>query len=424
MADLELADVPRPLRRVGGLLQHFTAAGRGVLALGVGAMLIGPLAGYAEFVLLGVLCLLLLGLGLLLIQLPARVRAQLRLDRTVIVAGASVGGALQVINLNPMPLATAAVEVPVTPRFTTGRVGPSAVLARLPTLGHRRRGAARFRLTDLVRGVHEIGPALVRRTDPLRLVVRRIECSTPAEVYVRPETVAVGELGEGSVSDLEGKPSDEISMSDLAFHALREYVPGDDLRHVHWRSSARTGQLFVRQYHDTRRSQSTVLVDDTTSAYLRSVEFELALSIAGSLVQSLGGADDVTLVCGDHWVEGPPGQLLDGLCRAHPRRDGDLAVAARRAARVAPQTSRLFVVTGQRADPQLVAQARSGFRPDVRVIGLRAAIARPEAVDEREIEAEYQARKRDRNAAGLGLVDVAELADLPRVLAIRARRQV
>ncbi len=58
------------------------------------------------------------------------------------------------------------------------------------------------------------------------------------------------------------------------------------------------------------------------------------------------------------------------------------------------------------------------------MIGLRAAIARPEAVDEREIEAEYQARKRDRNAAGLGLVDVSELADLPRVLAIRARRQV
>ena len=56
-------------------------------------------------------------------------------------------------------------------------------------------------------------------------------------------------------------------MSDLAFHALREYVPGDDLRHVHWRSSARAGELLVRQYHDTRRNHATVVVDADPAAY-------------------------------------------------------------------------------------------------------------------------------------------------------------
>ena len=63
-------------------------------------------------------------------------------------------------------------------------------------------------------------------------------------------------------------PPTPSRQSDLAFHALREYVPGDDLRHVHWRSSAKAmaaagrTQLLVRQYLDTRRSHATVVVDD------------------------------------------------------------------------------------------------------------------------------------------------------------------
>jgi hypothetical protein len=422
MADLELSGTPRPLRRAGGLLDNLTPAGRGVLGLGVFALVVGPIAGYVEFVVLGTLCGVLLGFGVLLMRLPARVRAQLHLDRTVIVAGGSVGGRLVVTNLNPMPLATAAVEVPVTPRFTTGREGPRTVMARLPTLGRRRRGTARYRLTDLARGVHLVGPAKVRRTDPLRLVVRRIECTTSAEVYARPETIPLTELGEGSVSDLEGKPSDEISMSDLAFHALREYVVGDDLRHVHWRSSARTGELHVRQYHDTRRSQSTVLVDDTAAAYLRAAEFELALSIAGSLALRLGTDEDVALVYGTTRLEGPPGRILDGLCRAHTRQDGDLLTTAGRTARFALHTSRLFVITGQRADPKAVAHAARLFRADVRTIGLRAAIPRPEAVERWQLDAEHEARKRDRLAAQAGLLDVPELRALPKLVAIRARR--
>ena len=83
-----------------------------------------------------------------------------------------------------------------------------------------------------------------------------------------------------------GVPSDQVSMSDLAFHALREYVPGDDLRHVHWRSSARAGQLLVRQYHDTRRTHATLLVDTRRDAYAES-DFELALSVAASLTTRL-----------------------------------------------------------------------------------------------------------------------------------------
>ena len=85
---------------------------------------------------------------------------------------------------------------------------------------------------------------------------------------MRPPMVPLDALGAGLLRDLEGVATDAVSQSDLAFHALREYAPGDDLRHVHWRSSAKAmasggeSQLLVRQYLDTRRSHATIVVDD------------------------------------------------------------------------------------------------------------------------------------------------------------------
>ena len=56
-------------------------------------------------------------------------------------------------------------------------------------------------------------------------------------------------------------------MSDLAFHALREYQPGDDRRYIHWRSSAKAGRLLVRQFLDTRRSHLSIVVDADPDLY-------------------------------------------------------------------------------------------------------------------------------------------------------------
>ena len=114
-------------------------------------------------------------------------------------------------------------------------------------------------------------------------------------------------------------------MSDLAFHALREYQPGDDRRYIHWRSSAKAGRLLVRQFLDTRRSHVTVLVDTDPRSYTGGEDIldewtgehteplvaahsapeipdlETAISVGASIVlRVMRDEQDTTIVCGSH----------------------------------------------------------------------------------------------------------------------------
>src|SRR5690606_22953750 len=82
------------------------------------------------------------------------------------------------------------------------------------------------------RGVIAVGPATTLRGDPLGLVSRDMTWTPLREILVRPPLIPVESLGAGLLRDLEGVSTDAVSQSDLAFHALREYVPGDDLRHI------------------------------------------------------------------------------------------------------------------------------------------------------------------------------------------------
>ncbi len=90
----------------------------------------------------------------------------------------------------------------------------------------------------------------------------------------------------GFVRDLEGLATRDLSNDDVSFHALREYVPGDDLRHVHWRSTARTGRLMIRQFEETRRSQFVIVVSTRPADYADDDEFEVGIAVAASLSRS------------------------------------------------------------------------------------------------------------------------------------------
>jgi uncharacterized protein (DUF58 family) len=199
-----------------------------------------------------------------------------------------------------------------------------------------------------------VGPVLYRRTDPVGLFARRVRWAGPVELLVRPATTDLAGLPVGQLRDLEGVATDQISMSDLAFHALREYVRGDDLRHVHWRSSARAGQLLVRQYHDSRRTSALLVVDTRPTAYAHPDDLELALSVAASVTQRAAhDGYDLTLVCGDLTVAGTePSYVLDAFCRAALDPVGvsrALPDQVTRGTDAAYDASMLFLVTGTAA---------------------------------------------------------------------------
>ena len=200
-------------------------------------------------------------------------------------------------------------------------------------------------------------------------------------------------------------------MSDLAFHALREYVRGDDLRHVHWRSSARAGRLHVRQYHDSRRSRALVLLDDDAAAYPDAGAFELAVSLAASVIVRLTqDAYDVSLVCGGHRViGGTVDDLLDATCRVAARRPGPAGAHEAATGGVAG-ASLVLVVSGDHVDAEKLRVLRASFPHEATFLVLRAATAGDEPVGP--------------TADLPAVLRVTALEDLPAALAVVSRQEV
>ncbi|WP_325605742.1 DUF58 domain-containing protein [Nocardioides sp.] len=343
--------------------------GRAVIALGNAAWVGAAYTQIVELRLIAIMCALTVLLAIPWLLIPMRVRAALMLRPLRAVAGERVEISLTATNKGRLSLWQPLVRMPVGDRDTW---------LRMPTLPPGEQGSHELAVDDLERGVLDVGPATAVRSDPLGLLRRTVRWCEPAELYVRPKMAMLSTLGSGQVQDLEGVPSDRMSMSDLAFHALREYVPGDDLRHVHWRSSARAGELLVRQYHDTRRNHATVVLDPRPTSYRTDDEYELAVSIAASLILCAAREEyDVSLVSGTEAVVGlPGGAALDGTCRVQRQPGADpLAPAINRAVTLVPETSLLFVVTGAGAeDLEDVPAGLVAVPAETRCIVLRAAL--------------------------------------------------
>ncbi|GAA4674448.1 DUF58 domain-containing protein [Nocardioides nanhaiensis] len=355
----ELVGAVRPL---GWLLLAVAAVGLPAAAL----------LGWRELALLAAACLVLLLLALPFLLGRTRVEVRLALEPSRIVAGGSVAAAVHVRNTSAARMLPTVLELPV---------GASLHRYGLPALASGATHEENFTVRTDRRGVIAVGPATTRRGDPLGVCSRDSRWSEVHEVLVRPPLVPLEALGAGLLRDLEGVTTDAVSQSDLAFHALREYVPGDDLRHVHWRSSAKAmasggeSQLLVRQYLDTRRSHATIVVEDDLAAWgdalQREEAFETGMSVAASLiVRAALDEFETSFFCGDHATSGAEGnRALDTVCRAVPGSRG-LVSAAQAAAGTAVDTSLLFLLAGARTPVQTLLRAASVFAPEVRRVAV------------------------------------------------------
>jgi uncharacterized protein (DUF58 family) len=392
----EATSAVRPLSRpLGRWWRTVSPLGRTVAAVGVIAWFAGWKLGWQELMVVAGACLVLLVATGLFMLGRAVVSVEVRLEPPRVVAGDSSAGQVTVTNTSQRRTLPCQIELPVGDGTAVYDVGALALGASTEEL---------FVIPTERRGVIQVGPATSVRGDPLGLFHREVASSAAHELIVHPHTVPLSSFGSGLLRDLEGVTTKDLSLSDLAFHALREYAPGDDKRHVHWRSSARAGRILVRQFLDTRRSTLCVVADGQPSGYSDVEQFELGLQIAGSIAMRAcrDGLPGV-VVAGNQAARGTlPHVLLDALSRAEMGPSiADLATLVSRAVSRQADIGVAVLVSGSERSVAEMQRAAARFSPSVQVVAIRILPGEPAGI---------QARGR------ATVVSLSELSDLSPLL--------
>lgn len=366
------------------VVEATTVTGLCVAIVTVAAFVVGYVAGWSEALIVAWIGtgLFVVAVGYLLGSVAYRARVELPTPRVVVGSAAPV----DVIVSNPTRrgLLAARVEVPV---------GEGVAEFAVPGL----RPSAEFRDVFLVptthRGVVTIGPVRSVRADPIGLLRRETDWQQTVELFVHPSTVTLPSMSTGLVRDLEGSTTRDLTTSDMSFHALREYTVGDERRHIHWRSTAKTGAFMVRQYEQTRRSNLLVALSTAEPDYATEDEFELAVSAAASLgVRAVRDDRTVSFVVGERTPEFAksavldvqrldtvtPTRLLDALCRVE-RSASTLRIpdVAKVAADTTPELSVAFLVCGSTVPTAQLRHAATMFPGGIAVILVRCVPSDP-----------------------------------------------
>ena len=367
-------------RRFGSVV---TPLGWVVIATIPAALASGYLLGWLELVAMGWGALVLALLAVLFLVGRAPYRMTLVLPHRRAVVGEAAIGTVTVDNEGGRRMLGVVMEVPV---------GSSIVELALPGLRRGTTHSDDFPVPTHRRGVVPVGPVRTVRGDPLGLVRRELSWTDRLELVVHPRTVSVPSTSTGLIRDLEGTPTRDLTSSDVAFHALREYQLGDDRRYIHWKSTAKTGVHMVRQFEQTRRSHLVVALSLSTHDFASEAEFELAVSVAGSLgVRAIRDGRTVSVVVSAITPEFAkrrvysvrplathlPDRLLDDLAVVEASID---ALPVRDMARIVadgtPGISVAFLVCGSRTRAPELRAAAAAFPPDVEVV---AVVCDPDA---------------------------------------------
>jgi uncharacterized protein (DUF58 family) len=144
---------------------------------------------------------------------------------------------------------------------------------------------AAYRLPTERRGVFSVGPLEAGVTEPYGLASRTSVVAPSSELTVYPRVDAIAGLpharGDDPLAGAEHPTA--VALSGEDFYALRAYEVGDDLRRVHWPSTARLDELMIRQNEMPWQARVTVLVDVRRRVH-RGESLELAVSAAASVV--------------------------------------------------------------------------------------------------------------------------------------------
>src|SRR3954469_9553597 len=267
-------------------LAGLTVRGRAFLAAGVTAIVCAILLDQPTLARVGIL---LLAVTLLTVGVLARNRYRLTLVRTVtpqlVAAGQPARVTLTLANEGLAPNGVLRLEdqVPYVlgtrPRFV------------LEGIGHGWRREVTYQIRSDVRGRFEIGPVTVRVKDPFGLVELGRAFRTTVPLTVTPRTVPLSSipLGGAWTGSGDNRPR-AFAMGSAEDVTVREYRRGDDLRRVHWRSSARVGELLVRREEQPWESRAKLFLEHRAGAHRGqgiASQLEAGVSAAASIAVHL-----------------------------------------------------------------------------------------------------------------------------------------
>jgi uncharacterized protein (DUF58 family) len=259
-----------------------TRQGWTIGAGGIAALVAGRVFGILELFVIGTGLLVAVTLGVLVVRLR---RPQLSIGRWVHPSVLTVGdtGRVDLAVRNDGPYRSPRVDLaePVGPINTARMTLTSLLPGDQVTAG--------YRIPAARRGVLTLGPLEVERRDQLGLAVSWSIGAAATDVMVAPRTVELSmpALGHGVLGRHLMAQAQRLGPGE--FHALRDYIDGDEPRSIHWKASARSEGLKVREHTAEGVRRCIVVLDRSEAAFDLDADedvFERAIVAAGSLVQA------------------------------------------------------------------------------------------------------------------------------------------
>ncbi|MCW2495889.1 DUF58 domain-containing protein [Jatrophihabitans sp.] len=334
-----------------------TRAGLAAALAGVLALVAGLWLRWIAFDLVGVGLIGVVALGIAVVVRPSALVIERAIQPARVPKGSPAVAVLTVANRGRRRIGSTTATQPF---------GDTAVYTALPRLRRGEQGLRSYRLPTRQRGIVDVGPVEVTRRDPFALFRTSHRFGGTDRIWVYPRVLPLRPLPTGRARNLEGPSSESSPQGTITFHRLRDYADGDDLRLVHWRSSARVGHLVVKHNVDTSQPYGVVLFDLRPARYTAE-GFEEAVDVVTSVLMATAGSGapvelrltDGTSLGGTRSRDLTP--LVDHLTAVSPDETGSLerSLAALRRA----HGTSLVVVTGalDPADLPAVAALRRRF---------------------------------------------------------------
>ena len=337
-----------------------TRRGWALAGSSLGFFIAGWLFALVELTIVGVVVLVLcIGAFAFVSFRPVQVRTQRNLHPPRVHAGSSSRVDLEVRNTGTRRTPVLSVRDPFDRGWRWARF-------LVPPLAPKSASRAAYRLPTEERGVFDIGPLEVNLSDPFGLATSRFTSVgvTQLTVYPRIDLISPMPTAQGHDPHSSAHHPRALLGSGEDFYALRPYEVGDDLRRVHWASSARFEDLMIRQDEMPWQTRSTILLDIRSRVHT-AASLEVAVSAAASIHAASNRTYSLVRLLTTDGVDSGYGSghshaeaVLEHLATLHATRDDHFAGVAANLRRAGNGGSLAIVTTDRASAADLEAMAR------------------------------------------------------------------